>query len=268
MNLPRVEVGTSGWSYDHWDGLFYPEELPRSRWFDHYGERFSVVEVNYSFYRLPSESVIASWRNKAPEGFKYAMKGSRYITHRLRLKDTGEPLVRFCARASGLGEHLGMILWQVPPDLERDVSLLEGFLADLPGDLCHAVEFRHPSWLSPDVYSMLQANQTTLVWVSSERMPHDFTTTADLVYARFHGLDGGYAHDYTREELDPWVAALRDREGFAFFNNDAEARAPANTTLLRDLLNSAVSKSGARAEIRSATDPVGTCASRRPGPGW
>jgi len=111
-------------------------------------------------------------------------------------------------------------------------------LADLPGDLSHAVEFRHPSWLSPDVYSMLRAHQTTLVWVSSERMPLDFTITSELVYARFHGLEGGYAHDYTREDLDPWVAALRAREGLAFFNNDAEARAPANATLLKDLLRS------------------------------
>jgi uncharacterized protein YecE (DUF72 family) len=245
--MPRVEVGTSGWSYDHWGGLFYPEDLPRSRWFDYYAERFSVVEVNYSFYRLPSESVIASWRNRAPKGFKYAMKGSRYISHRLRLKDSREPVARFCGRTRGLGEHLGMILWQLPPDLDRDISLLETFLAGLPGDLPHAVEFRHPSWLTTEVYSVLQAHETTLAWVSSGRMPRDLTTTADLVYARFHGLEGGYAHAYTREELAPWVAALSGREGFAFFNNDAEARAPADATVLRDLLHSTVSASGAEA---------------------
>jgi uncharacterized protein YecE (DUF72 family) len=246
--MPQVEVGTSGWSYDHWDGFFYPEGLPRSRWFDHYAERFSVVEVNYSFYRLPSESVIASWRNKAPEGFRYAMKGSRYISHQLRLKDTREPVSRFCGRAQGLGEHLGMILWQLPGDLEREVSLLKAFLADLPPDLSHAVEFRHPSWLTAEVYAILQAHEVTLVWVSSSRMPRDFTITSDLVYARLHGLEGGYAHDYTREELVPWVDALRNRDGFAFFNNDAEARAPANATLLRDLLQSTVSASGARCD--------------------
>jgi uncharacterized protein YecE (DUF72 family) len=246
--MSKVEVGTSGWSYDHWDGLFYPQDLPRSRWFDHYSAHFSVVEINYSFYRLPSESVIASWRKKAPHGFRYAMKGSRYISHRLRLQNTSEPVSRFCGRARGLGDHLAMILWQLPPDLEKDVSLLEAFLADLPGDIPHSVEFRHPSWLTPEVYSVLQTHEASLVWVSSERMPLDFTSTADLVYARFHGLEGGYAHDYTREELAPWVEALRGREGFAFFNNDGEARAPANAAMLRELLRSTVSTSGATSD--------------------
>lgn len=237
--MSRVEVGTSGWSYDHWDEVFYPKGLARTRWFEYYAALFSVVEVNYSFYRLPTESVIASWRRRAPEGFGFVMKGSRYITHRLRLQNSSEPVSRFCERARGLGGNLRMILWQLPPDLERDDSLLQAFLSELPGDLRHAVEFRHSSWLTAEVYALLEARETSLVWISSERMPLDFTVTAPLVYARFHGLEGGYAHDYTREELARWVAVLRNREGFAFFNNDGEGRAPANAVMLKDLLEQA-----------------------------
>lgn len=231
-----VVVGTSGWSYDHWRGLFYPEDLPRARWFDYYVERFPSVEINYTFYRLPSGRTISSWRERTPESFVFALKGSRLITHRLRLRNCDEALARFHDRVLGLGDRLGVVLWQLPPDLKRDVSLLDDFLGMLPPEVPVAVEFRHDSWLHATTHSALERHDAALVWVSSVGVAADFTETAGFVYARFHGLGGGYAHDYTAEQLAPWVERLKGEQGFAYFNNDAEGRAPANAALLAALL--------------------------------
>lgn len=235
--MSKVAVGTSGWSYDHWRGVFYPEDVPRSRWFGYYAERFPTVEVNYSFYRLPSQRTITSWRDRTPGNFLFALKGSRLISHRLRMRDCEEALATFHERVKGLGDRLGVVLWQLPPDLPRDVSLLDDFLEMLPADMRVAVEFRHDSWLHSSTHSVMERHHAAEVWVSSERMPADFTVTADFVYARFHGLGGGYAHDYTPAELAPWVGRLKGEAGFAYFNNDADGRAPANAALLTNLLS-------------------------------
>lgn len=234
--MGHIAVGTSGWSYDHWAGAFYPERLPRSRWFDYYAACFCTVEVNYTFYRLPSQRTIDSWEKRAPEGFQFALKGSQLITHRLRLRNCEEALNRLYDRILGLGRRLGVILWQLPPDLKRDEELIDAFLSMHPGNVPVAIEFRHPSWLDPRVYAVLERHHAALVWVSSLHMPCDFTQTGPFVYARFHGLTEGFAHDYSVTELEPWVDALRGRDGYAYFNNDALARAPANAALLRDLL--------------------------------
>jgi uncharacterized protein YecE (DUF72 family) len=235
-----IAVGTSGWSYEDWAGAFYPDGLPRSRWLEHYVTRFPTVEVNATFYRLPSETMVRRWRELAPEGFRFAVKGSRLITHVRRLEGCEEELARFTARVRGLGPALRVILWQLPPSLQLDVGLLERFLALLDreaADLRHAVEFRHPTWLAEETFAVLRRHGVAHVAVSSTRMPADRTITADLVYVRFHGLGGGYAHDYAAEELAPWVAFLREAharglEGYAYFNNDARARAPKNAAEL------------------------------------
>jgi uncharacterized protein YecE (DUF72 family) len=234
--MGHIAVGTSGWSYDHWENLFYPEGLARSRWFGHYASIFSTVEVNYSFYRLPSASTIEAWARKSPDGFRFAVKGSQLITHRLRLRDCDEAVGLFYERVLGLGEQLGAVLWQLPPDQLRDEELIDSFLAKLPASVPVAVEFRDPSWMRPSVYDVLRRHAAALVWVSSEHMPRVFADTAPLVYARFHGLGGDFSHDYTAEELKPWVEALRGKDGYAYFNNDGLARAPSNALLLRDLL--------------------------------
>lgn len=234
--MSDVVVGTSGWSYDHWSGLFYPEGLPRARWFDYYVERFSSVEVNYSFYRLPSERTISSWSDRTPASFTFALKGSRLITHQLRLRNCEEALTRFHERVLGLGDRLGVILWQLPPDLTRDSPLLDDFLGVLPPDVPVAVEFRHDSWHHSSTHAVLERHDAALVWVSAESMSADLTKTAGFVYARFHGLGGGYAHDYTPEQLAHWVERLKGEDGFAYFNNDADGRAPANAALLARLL--------------------------------
>ncbi len=255
----RVWVGTSGWSYDHWEGAFYPPGVPRSRWFQAYAARFPTVEINYSFYRLPSEATFRRWHEAAPEGFRFAVKGSRFITHVRRLAGCEEEVRRFLGRAAGLGEHLAVVLWQLPPNLEADPERLRGFCRMLPGGVRHAVEFRHPSWLTEEVLQVLREHNVAQVAVSSTIMPRDFTATADFVYARFHGLSEGYAHDYSRAELRPWAeflrqAAARGLEGYAYFNNDALARAPKNAAELVALVGeAAVPWEGGRAAGRPPT---------------
>lgn len=240
----RMAVGTSGWSYDDWDGAFYPKDLPRSRWFEHYLMRFPTVEVNYSFYRLPSEETVARWHDAAPDRFRFAIKGSRFITHVRRLRDCREEVDRFMERAKGLKVFLGPILWQLPPALERDLDALDGFASLLSGGVRHAIEFRHPSWLVDDAYAVLRAHGVAHVSVSSSRMPRDLTVTAGFVYVRLHGLEGGYAHDYSRAELRPWAEFLREAnerglDGYAYLNNDALARAPKNARELTEMLGDA-----------------------------
>ncbi|HEX6231282.1 MAG TPA: DUF72 domain-containing protein, partial [Actinomycetota bacterium] len=140
MSEGTIAVGTSGWSYDDWDGAFYPDDLPRSRWFEHYVTRFPTVEVNYSFYRLPSERTVARWHDAAPDRFRFAVKGSRFITHVRRLSDCEEEVDRFMRRVRGLKAFLGVVLWQLPPTLERDLDVLERFASLLPRGVRHAIE--------------------------------------------------------------------------------------------------------------------------------
>ena len=241
-----IWVGTSGWLYDHWDGVFYPEDLPRSRWSAYYRQRFPVVELNATFYRLPRESTVVKWLHEAHGGFRYVVKGSRYITHIRRLVDCDEPVSRFIARVAPMHPALLALLWQLPPDLRRDDDRLATFLGLLPrtlggARLRHAIEFRHPSWIAAPVHALLAEHDAVNVWVSSAAMPVDFTQTTDFVYARFHGLAGGWEHDYTVDELAPFAAALRAAgcNGVAFFNNDGKARAPHNAELFTRMLGDA-----------------------------
>lgn len=239
--MGRIAVGTSGWSYDHWAGRFYPDGLARPRWLAHYAARYPTVEVNATFYRLPRPATVESWRTAVPAGFRFAVKGSRYITHRLRLRDAGGPVDRFVEAVRPLGDTLAVVLWQLPPDLTVDVSLLTAFLACLPGDVGHAVEVRHPSWIGEEVFATLAEHGTAWVAVSAPGLPAVRRRTAPFVYARFHGLTARYAHRYTADELAPWAEWLAGEsaagaEGFCYFNNDAEAAAPADAGRLVTLL--------------------------------
>ncbi len=246
MRSEHVRVGTCGWIYGHWRDRFYPPGLPQGRWRDAYIAAFPAVEVDFSFYRLPSTAAIESWRRaaEAAPGFRFALKGSRLITHVLRLGDVDEALETYLERVRPLGPALAFILWQLPPTLELDLPRLTGFLDRLPADLRHCVEFRHRSWLVQPVLDALYARSVACCWVSSRRMPADAPDTASFVALRFHGLRGGFAHDYTDGELAPWVerlaaVAASGREAYAFFNNDGEARAPADAAQLIGLLGDA-----------------------------
>ncbi len=241
-----VRVGTCGWMYADWRGRFYPPGLPAARWRDAYVATFPAVEVDATFYRLPSETAITAWRRAADAapGFRFALKGSRLITHVRRLGAVEEALAAYVARVRPLGPALAFVLWQLPPDLRLDPGRLCAFLDRLPEDLRHAVEFRHPSWLEPGVLEALGSRGIACCWVSSSVMPGEAPDTAGFVTLRFHGLAGGYAHDYTDAELASWAGRLAavaasGREAYAFFNNDSLARAPADARQLIGLLGPA-----------------------------
>ncbi|HWQ93136.1 MAG TPA: DUF72 domain-containing protein [Clostridia bacterium] len=245
--MSRVYIGTSGWSYKGWEKTFYPEDVPRKDQFQFYATQFPTVEINLTFYRLPTLPMVRGWREKAPPGFVYAVKGSRFITHMKKLVNLQGALKKYFDRLKPLRQQTGAVLWQLPPMLHYDPERLDRFLGRLPGTYRHAVEFRHPSWLTTETGEILRRHETAFVSVSSLAMPADMRVTTDFVYIRFHGLEGGAAHDYTEAELRPWAEhihnqARRGRAVYAYFNNDANVRAPANARTLMDM-------AGARAAL-------------------
>jgi uncharacterized protein YecE (DUF72 family) len=238
--MGEIYIGTSGWVYKGWAGAFYPEGMRPQERFEFYAAHFPTVEINSTFYRLPTENMVKNWREKAPDRFIFAVKGSRFITQMKKLNVSKDSISIFFERVKPLREHMGPILWQLPPNLHRDVPRLERFLDMVPKRFRHAVEFRHPSWMADDVFDVLRAYDAAHVSVSSMRMPMDFTVTTDFVYIRFHGLEAGAAHDYTRDEMEPWAehcqAAMHDgKTVYAFFNNDLNCRAPENAKTLMEM---------------------------------
>ena len=237
----RWRIGTSGWVYPHWRGVFYPPRLAQARWFGHYAGHFDTVEINNTFYRLPSEQVFDRWREQAPQGFTYAVKASRYITHLRRLKDCAEPLERFLGRARRLGDRLGPILYQLPPRWRANPQRLAAFAALLPTDLCHVFEFRDPRWFVDPVRDVLtQHNLSFCIFdLPDVRCPR--WVTGPIVYIRFHGSGTLYAGRYSREELATWAETIRQflsagHDVYVYFNNDAFAHAVINARELREFL--------------------------------
>lgn len=238
--MERLYIGTSGWVYKGWSGAFYPKGLKQAEHFNYYATQFPTVEINATFYRLPTENMVLGWHDKAPKGFIFAVKGSRFITQMKKLKVERESIRKFFDRIEPLAEHLGPVLWQLPPMLHKDTPRLETFLNQLPQEFRYAVEFRHPSWMEDEVFEVLRAHDCAHVSVSSLRMPMNLTVTTDFVYIRFHGLEHGAAHDYAREELKPWAEHCRHaleagKTVYAYFNNDWNCRAPENAKLMIEM---------------------------------
>lgn len=244
MHHKGVWIGTSGWVYKQWAGNFYPKGWPKKNEFGFYVRHFPTVEINATFYRLPTLSMVRNWHDRAPEGFVFAVKGSRFLTHIKRLKDTGAGLRKYFSRLVPLGDRTGPILWQLAPNFiknEENERRLDRFLTKLPRQYRHAVEFRHPSWMDEDTFALLRKHHAANVWLSSLRMPQDYTLTSDFVYLRFHGLKDGAYHDYTDDELAPWAkqlakAARAGRPCYVYFNNDLNTRAPLNAHALMKML--------------------------------
>lgn len=241
MGSASLRIGTSGWNYKHWRGIFYPRDLPPSGWLSFYARHFDTVEINYSFYRLPTRENFVAWAEDAPAGFLFAVKGNRFITHLKRLREPEEPIGRFFERADALGPTLGPLLWQLPPQFHRDVERLTAFLAVLPGTYRHAFEFRHDSWFVQPVYDALTAHDAALCLADRGGGTSPLEITAGWAYVRFHGgLDDGWA--YTDEQLRTWaerIAGYRARglPVYAYFNNDPHGHAINDCRRLARLLD-------------------------------
>ena len=238
-----VAVGCSGWSYDDWRGVVYPPGLPARRRFDWYAEHFDTVELNATFYRLPSRATVEGWARQAPPGFRYAVKVGRYGTHNKKLTDPGGWLARHLDRVKRLGATLGPNLLQLPPRWRRNPARLDEFLAVAPADLRWAVEFRDASWLHDDVYEVLARHGAALC--IHDLLPgHPWERTADWTYLRFHGphaASSPYAGRYTGRRLRPVAERLgqwRDAgvDVFAYFNNDIGGHAFTDAAWLADRL--------------------------------
>ncbi len=236
--MESVRIGTSGWNYAHWRGAFYPRGLAASRWLEHYAATFDTVEVNATFYRLPTAASVARWVEQTPEGFLFAVKGSRFLTHVRRLANAEEAIGRFFAPLEPLRRagKLGPVLWQLPETFRRDDERLAAFLDALPaGRYC--VEFRHASWFVPDVLALLSERRVALVVGDHPRRAFQRRAlTADWAYVRFHH-GASATGDYPPGQLARWrrrIAAWRSRAAvFAYFNNDWNAYAIANALTLR-----------------------------------
>lgn len=236
----KFRVGTSGYQYPHWRGVFYPADLPVRQWFAYYADRFDTVEINNTFYRLPDVGVFDGWRSQAPENFRYALKYSRYATHIKHLKDPQEPLQRFWCRAARLAEALGPVLVQLPPHWRVNTERLAQFAAQLPRGPRWAIEVRDASWLCDKVFSVLHEYNIALC-IHDMLARHPRVLTADFVYLRFHGdhYRGCYSHQFLTAQAALIAAYLeRGLDTYAYFNNDERAYAVANALDLKRYLAS------------------------------
>jgi uncharacterized protein YecE (DUF72 family) len=231
-------IGCSGWSYRDWQGRFYPHGLRSHDHLAYYSKRFNTVEVNMTFYRFPTAKAVLGWREATPDGFMFAVKMNRVITHYRRLRNVGRYVASFMGSIAPLGDKLGPVLIQLPPDLSPDHDLLERFLDLLPRDGAYAIEFRDRSWLTSRTYGILDENDVATVLTDPPGPPSDVRMTSDLCYVRWHGR-GSPSYRYTRAELEGWADFLQELpvgRVFGYFNNDVGAAAPHNARTLQDLL--------------------------------
>jgi uncharacterized protein YecE (DUF72 family) len=237
----RVRIGTSGWHYDHWRGPFYPAALPPAHMLGFYAQRFDSVELNNSFYHLPSATAFAGWRDGTPPGFCFAVKANRYLTHMKKLKDPQAALDRFLPRVEVLGDKLGPILFQLPPRWRVNVERLASFLAALPTCHCYSFELRDRSWYVPSVYAALRRHNVAFCIYDLEGVQSPFQVTADFVYVRLHGPTRAYGGCYTAAALRAWARRVRRWAAnglrvFVYFDNDEGAYAVRNAEQLARLI--------------------------------
>ena len=236
-----ARIGCSGWDYKHWRGDFYPADLPRTRWFEHYAALFDTVEINNTFYRLPEERTFAAWAERAPARFVYAVKASRFLTHMKKLKSPEEPLDRLFTRMRPLNGRLGPVLYQLPPGWPLDLPRLEQFLQALPQDEKHVMEFRHTSWYADEVMRLLERFNVSLCLHDMQGSATGRERVGPFIYARFHGATGKYGGGYSDDRLAGWADWLGAQRAagfdvYAYFNNDVGGHAPRNAGTLRRLM--------------------------------
>jgi uncharacterized protein YecE (DUF72 family) len=240
MNMLRI--GTSGWHYKHWRGVFYPAGMPPRDYLPYYAGHFDTVELNGVFYRLPKPEAVRGWARVTPDHFLFAYKGSRYITHMKKLLDPGDALKEMFSRAVLLKEKLAVILWQLPPSLRADTRRLRVFFDHLPHQYRHVVEFRDASWYTPEIFQLMDRHQIGLCLHDMRGRSSPIEVTSKLVYIRFHGTEEKkYNGRYTITQLMTWAAHIRKwlkggHDVFAYFNNDPQGNAVLNARQLKELL--------------------------------
>jgi uncharacterized protein YecE (DUF72 family) len=246
--MPGLFIGCSGFSYPHWRGVFYPEKLSQTLWFDYYCSVFSTVELNVTFYRLLKPETFERWSRNSPPGFTFSVKGSRFITHVKRLNAPEGPLERFFEGVLRLGEKLSVVLWQFPPGFSRDTARLERFLASLnPYPVRNSLEFRNESWLTDEIIALCREAGASLCMADWPRFIADLPVTSGFVYMRRHGRGGSYAGRYSAGELNSDAQRIREylRRGLEvhiYFNNDACGYAAMNARELSDIMGDGAGK--------------------------
>ena len=239
--VEAIRIGCSGWNYKHWRERFYPKGMPARRWFEFYAEHFDTVEINNSFYRLPSPETFDKWREQAPPGFCYAVKANRYITQAKKLLDPEEPLDRMMIAARHLRDRLGPILYQLPPSLGLNLDRLEHFLAILPRDVVSVFEFRNRSWYVPRTYDLLERYGASFCAHDMPGSASEPIAVGPVAYVRFHGDEGKYWGRYSDEGLLTWADWMLEqrragRPVWAYFNNDIDAHAIHDAQTLKSMI--------------------------------
>jgi uncharacterized protein YecE (DUF72 family) len=230
-----VLIGTSGYNYPEWKGSFYPVDLPAAKMLSYYAAQFSTVEINYTFYRMPTPKLVTGWASQVPPGFRFTLKAPRRITHDRKLRGVADPTHAFCEAAAELGAQLAALLFQLPPTFKKDVAALDEFLGVLPPKVCAAFEFRHDSWLDDEVYARLRERNLALCIADSEKRSTPLVITADYAYLRLR--DEGY----TEEHITRWADTVRDlesrcRDVFVYFKHEEEGKGALFGRMLGDKL--------------------------------
>jgi uncharacterized protein YecE (DUF72 family) len=230
----RTLVGTSGYSYPAWKGRFYPKDLPAKKFLQFYASRFSTVEINNTFYKMPSAELVQSWADEAPANFTFAVKAPQRITHQKRLKECEEPLQALSDAIERLGGKLGPILFQLPPNFKKDVPRLQAFLTAKPKRWRAAFEFRHASWFADDTYDVLRAAGVALCIADTEDLSTPVVATAKWGYLRLR------REDYVKADIRKWAKQISTQpwdNAFVYFKHEDKAKGPGYASLLMPLLN-------------------------------
>jgi uncharacterized protein YecE (DUF72 family) len=237
----ETRIGTSGWHYKHWRGPFYPEKFPESKMLEFYTRHFDTVELNNTFYRLPTVNGLQTWRESTPADFRFAAKGSRFLTHMKKLKDPEPGAAKFFDSVERLGEKLGPIVFQLPPWWEVNSQRLAGFLEILPPKHRYAFELRNPTWHTPEIYRLLRRHNAAFCIFEIAGFHTNFELTADFTYVRLHGPGDKYQGSYSPDILKSWAARIRHwqsdlRAVYLYFDNDQSGYAVHNARELKNLL--------------------------------
>lgn len=240
--MEDIFIGTSGYYYSHWKGVFYPEEMSSKDFLKYYLKYFNTLELNSTFYHVPKESTFTNWYRVLPSGFLLSMKANKLITHIRRLNNVQHETSSFFEVISALREKLGVVLFQLPPSLKCDLNLLRSFLSNIDTKRFKiAIEFRHKSWLSKEVFDVLKAKNVSLCISSGYNIPYSEEVTTRFAYFRFHGKEVLYGSDYSESDLSYYKKKILDLKehgiaSFAYFNNDFEGFAVRNALLLKEML--------------------------------